>query len=69
MIKRPLGTPNFYDSQIIQQYAIKETKRVTLRQLTVFGRSLTKEKLLKSANYVREELPIRLAHRIRDFQV
>ncbi|KAF9081821.1 hypothetical protein BGX23_000411 [Mortierella sp. AD031] len=26
------------------------------------------DKLLKSANYVRTELPIRLAHRIRDFQ-
>jgi pyruvate dehydrogenase kinase 2/3/4 len=34
----------------------------------VFGRSLNPDRLLRSANYVREELPVRLAHRIRDFQ-
>ncbi|KAI8812532.1 hypothetical protein BJ742DRAFT_792737 [Cladochytrium replicatum] len=60
--------PNFYQNRILEQYAAQETKRVTLRQLTVFGRHLTGEKLLKSANYARSELPVRLAHRIRDFQ-
>lgn len=35
----------------------------------MFGRNLNEEKLIKSGNYVRTELPIRLAHRIRDFQV
>lgn len=34
----------------------------------VFGRSLTESRLLASANYVRTELPTRLAHRIRDMQ-
>ncbi|OMJ07088.1 [Pyruvate dehydrogenase (acetyl-transferring)] kinase 2, mitochondrial [Smittium culicis] len=34
----------------------------------MFGRNLTKEKLIASANYVQAELPVRLAHRIRDFQ-
>ncbi|KAJ3166358.1 hypothetical protein HK101_011951, partial [Irineochytrium annulatum] len=58
----------FYNNRILERYAERETKRVTLRQLTVFGRHLTEEKLVKSANYVREELPVRLAHRIRDFQ-
>ncbi|KAJ3079176.1 hypothetical protein HK102_003976 [Quaeritorhiza haematococci] len=49
-------------------YASRETKRVTLRQLTVFGRTLTEDKVLRSANYVRTELPVRIAHRIVDFQ-
>jgi pyruvate dehydrogenase kinase 2/3/4 len=34
----------------------------------VFGRSLTEQRLLSSANYVRTELPTRLAHRVRDMQ-
>ncbi len=55
-------------NHILDQYADRESQRVTLRQLIVFGRSLTDDKLLKSANYVRTELPVRLAHRIRDFQ-
>ncbi|KAF9275578.1 hypothetical protein BGZ68_010695 [Mortierella alpina] len=41
---------------------------ISLRQLVFFGRSMQADKLIKSANYVRTELPIRLAHRIRDFQ-
>jgi pyruvate dehydrogenase kinase 2/3/4 len=35
----------------------------------VFGRSLTEDRLLSSANYVRTELPTRIAHRIRDMQL
>ncbi|KAI8912301.1 branched-chain alpha-ketoacid dehydrogenase [Powellomyces hirtus] len=61
-------TPNFYHNRVLEQYAAQETRRVTLRQLTVFGRTLSEDKLLKSANYVRAELPVRLAHRIFDFQ-
>lgn len=34
----------------------------------VFGRSLTESRLLSSANYVRTELPTRIAHRLRDMQ-
>ncbi|KAJ3182258.1 hypothetical protein HDU85_003300 [Gaertneriomyces sp. JEL0708] len=62
------GKPSFYQNRVLEQYAAQETKRVTLRQLTVFGRTLTEDKLIKSANYVRAELPVRLAHRIFDFQ-
>ncbi|KAI9784882.1 MAG: hypothetical protein M1816_000577 [Peltula sp. TS41687] len=36
--------------------------------LTFFGRTLTEERLLSSANYIRTELPTRIAHRIRDMQ-
>ena len=58
----------FYHNDILEKYASNQTKLVTLRQLTVFGRRLTREKLLKSANYLRTELPVRIAHRIMDFQ-
>ncbi|KAJ3082746.1 hypothetical protein HDU99_001695 [Rhizoclosmatium hyalinum] len=59
---------NFYQNTVVEKYASRESKLVTLRQLTVFGRNLTFDKLLRSANYVREELPVRLAHRIIDIQ-
>jgi hypothetical protein len=35
----------------------------------VFGRTLTEDRLISSANYVRTELPCRIAHRIRDMQL
>ena len=46
----------------------KEARPISLRQLTFFGRTLTEGRLLSSANYVRSELPTRLAHRLRDMQ-
>jgi len=39
-----------------------------LRQLIFYGRFMSEERLIKSANYVRTELPVRIAHRIRDLQ-
>ncbi|TRM67523.1 branched-chain alpha-ketoacid dehydrogenase [Schizophyllum amplum] len=76
---RPRATParrasststalHFYQNKQLEAYASKETKRLTLRQLVFFGRSMTPERLLTSANYVRTELPVRIAHRIRDLQ-
>lgn len=46
----------------------KEPHPISLRQLTFFGRTLTEDRLLSSANYVRNEVPTRLAHRLRDIQ-
>ena len=46
----------------------KEARPISLRQLTFFGRTLTERRLLESANYLREELPARIAHRLRDMQ-
>lgn len=46
----------------------KEARPISLRQLMVFGRALTESRLITSANYVRTELPTRIAHRIRDMQ-
>ncbi|KAF8716684.1 hypothetical protein AX14_012248 [Amanita brunnescens Koide BX004] len=52
----------------LELYASKEAKRLTLRQLVFFGRSMNEDRLVKSANYVRTELPVRIAHRLRDLQ-
>ena len=37
----------------------REARPISLRQLTFFGRTLTENRLLSSANYVRTELPTR----------
>ncbi|PFH52750.1 hypothetical protein AMATHDRAFT_73881 [Amanita thiersii Skay4041] len=59
---------HFYQNRQLELYASKEAKRLTLRQLVFYGRSMDEERLVKSANYVRTELPIRIAHRLRDLQ-
>ncbi|EFX04630.1 pyruvate dehydrogenase [Grosmannia clavigera kw1407] len=53
---------------VLDDWVAKEARPISLRQLMVFGRSLTEARLISSGNYVRTELPIRLAHRIRDIQ-
>ncbi|CAO3651159.1 unnamed protein product [Cunninghamella blakesleeana] len=63
-----LSTPPFYMNKVLDTYATKKATPVTLRQLLFYERHRTKERLIKSANYVRQELPIRIAHRIREFQ-
>jgi hypothetical protein len=42
-------------------------KSVSLRSV-VFDLALPKQTFFQSANYVRTELPVRIAHRIRDLQ-
>ncbi|KAJ1735081.1 [Pyruvate dehydrogenase (acetyl-transferring)] kinase 2, mitochondrial [Coemansia biformis] len=58
----------FYENRILDRFTAQDPKKVSLRQLVLFGRQLTVDKLIASANYVRSELPVRLAHRISDFQ-
>ncbi|KAI8870842.1 alpha-ketoacid dehydrogenase kinase [Ramicandelaber brevisporus] len=59
---------HFYRNRVLDHYASQPVHGLTLRQLVVFGRQLTEERLLRSANYIRHEIAIRIAHRIRDFQ-
>ncbi|KZT66020.1 alpha-ketoacid dehydrogenase kinase [Daedalea quercina L-15889] len=59
---------HFYQNRQLELYASKDAQRLTLRQLVFFGRSITEERLIKSANYIRTELPVRIAHRLRDMQ-
>ncbi|KAF8926019.1 hypothetical protein BGZ58_000248 [Dissophora ornata] len=66
--KRRYSPQHFYQNRILDPYVNQAVSPITLRQLVFFGRNMQEDKLLKSANYVRTELPVRLAHRIRDFQ-
>ncbi|KAL1916364.1 uncharacterized protein VTP21DRAFT_5981 [Calcarisporiella thermophila] len=59
---------HFYQSRVLDEYVSRPETYVSLRQLVVVGRNLTEDKLLRGAGYVRSELTIRLAHRIREFQ-
>lgn len=59
---------HFYRNRQLDPYASKDAYRLSLRQLVFFGRHMNEERLIKSANYVRTELPVRIAHRIRDLQ-
>lgn len=61
-------SPKWRPVSVLDDWVAKEARPISLRQLMVFGRSLTESRLIASANYVRTELPIRLAHRIRDIQ-
>lgn len=53
---------------MLDSWVEREARPISLRQLTFFGRTLTEARLLNSANYVRLELPTRLAHRLRNMQ-
>ncbi|KAG0047843.1 hypothetical protein BGZ83_007200 [Gryganskiella cystojenkinii] len=66
--RRRYSPQHFYQNRILDPYVNQPVNPITLRQLVFFGRNMQEDKLLKSANYVRTELPVRLAHRIRDFQ-
>ena len=60
--------PPWRPSHVLDEWVLREARPISLRQLTVFGRTLTESRLLSSANYVREELPTRIAHRLRNMQ-
>lgn len=59
---------SFYHNEVLDRYVEQSVNPNTVRQLVFFGRHMTDDRLIKSANYVRKEITIRLAHRIRDFQ-
>lgn len=59
---------HFYQNTVLLDWANKDPRPISLRQLAFFGRRLTSDRIISSANFVRQELPVRLAHRIRDMQ-
>ncbi|KAJ1664967.1 hypothetical protein IW140_002766 [Coemansia sp. RSA 1813] len=60
--------PSFY-SEEIDDYASKRTHRITLQSLlTMCEPPLTREKLLKNAQYLSYERPVRYAKRVKLFQ-
>jgi hypothetical protein len=59
---------SFYHNEVLDRYVDQSVNPNTIRQLVFYGRHMTDDRLIDSANYVRTEITIRLAHRIRDFQ-
>jgi hypothetical protein len=63
------NTPyHFYQNQVLDDYIAQPVSASTLQYYIFFGKQMNKSRLIKSANWVRNELLVRLAHRIRDFQ-
>lgn len=63
-----INSRHFYQNTVLLDWVKRDPRPVSLRQLAFFGRKLTAEKLISSGNFVQQELPIRLAHRIREMQ-
>ncbi|KAL0085356.1 branched-chain alpha-ketoacid dehydrogenase kinase [Phycomyces blakesleeanus] len=63
-----LKSYHFYQNKVLEPYVNQPISASTLRQYIFFGRQMNNKRLAKSANWVRNELLVRLAHRIRDFQ-
>ncbi|VEU22013.1 DEKNAAC103016 [Brettanomyces naardenensis] len=63
-----LNEQHFYQNDTITSWASKEAHPVTLRQLANYGQKLNKGKIIASANFVRNELPIRLSLRVKEMQ-
>ncbi|KAK3113498.1 putative protein kinase, partial [Teratosphaeriaceae sp. CCFEE 6253] len=60
--------PPWRPATVLDEWVQRSARPISLRQLTFFGRTLTESRLLSSANYVRLELPTRIAHRLRNMQ-
>jgi pyruvate dehydrogenase kinase 2/3/4 len=60
--------PPWRPANVLDDWVQRETRPISLRRLTFFGRTLTEARLIESANYVRLELPTRIAHRLRNMQ-
>lgn len=63
-----INSRHFYQNTVLLDWIKRTPRPVSLRQLAFFGRKLTASKLISSGQFVQEELPTRLAHRIRDMQ-
>lgn len=64
------GKPQTHSAIALEQYAAKPPRPVSLRQLIFFGgRNLDEGRLLSSANYVRTELPTRIARELLIFTI
>ncbi|KGY15297.1 hypothetical protein PABG_11884 [Paracoccidioides brasiliensis Pb03] len=60
--------PPWRPGSTLDEWVERDVRPISLRQLTFFGRAITESRLISSANYVRTELPTRIAHRLRDMQ-
>ncbi|KAK9469684.1 branched-chain alpha-ketoacid dehydrogenase kinase [Lipomyces arxii] len=63
-----VSSRHFYQNQTLLDYASRPIRPVSLKQLAYFGRKLSDDKIIQSANFVRQEIPTRMARRIHDMQ-
>lgn len=63
-----LNPQHYYQNTVLQTWSQKTPHPVTLMHLAQYGRSLTKQKIIMSANFVRLELPIRIARKLIELQ-
>ena len=66
--KNRRGLQWFYDHPAIDAAAEKQSVRLTPAAILYTGRSADVGHLLKSAQYLHKELPVRIAHRIHSFR-
>ncbi|CAF2571800.1 unnamed protein product [Rotaria sp. Silwood2] len=59
---------SFYCQTAIEQYAAKQSTRLTPLTMMYIGKTEDDTHLLRSAQYLHRDLPIRFAHRIDDFR-
>ncbi|KAK9475225.1 branched-chain alpha-ketoacid dehydrogenase kinase [Dipodascopsis tothii] len=59
---------HFYQNSALLDYVSRKARPVSLQQLMFYGAKLTDEKIIASANFVHQEIPVRIAHRIHDMQ-
>ncbi len=63
-----INPQHYYQNTVLMDWSNRTPHPVTLRQLAAFGRALNEEKIISSANFVRLELPIRIALKLRELQ-
>ncbi|XP_023378207.1 branched-chain alpha-ketoacid dehydrogenase kinase isoform X4 [Pteropus medius] len=66
--ERSKTVTSFYNQSAIDVAAEKPSVRLTPTMMLYSGRSQDGSHLLKSARYLQQELPVRIAHRIKDFR-
>ncbi|KAK9454661.1 branched-chain alpha-ketoacid dehydrogenase kinase [Dipodascopsis uninucleata] len=63
-----VSSRHFYQNDTLLNYARRSVQPVSLQELSFFETHLSAEKMIQRANFVRQELPTRLAHRIYEIQ-
>lgn len=63
-----LNPQHYYQNTVLQSWSQRTPHPVTLMHLAQYGRTLTENKIINSANFVRLELPIRIALKLRELQ-
>lgn len=61
--------PQHFHQVSIQQWLARQPRPLTIDNFVTFGRTVSKGKVLASANHVAEELTIRFAYRLRNMQM